>query len=320
MTSLNDLHVFVEAARLGSLSAAARRLGRTPAAASASLKRLEAELGIRLVERNTRTLRLTPEGMLYRDQVEPGLALLDEARHAIHGECDDVGGEIRLTAPIDFARQVLRPVLNDFQRQHPQVRFTLLAGDEVRDLVSEPLDLAIRFGELPDSALVARKLLDNRRVVVGTPDYFERHGRPRRPEDLLTHNCLIYMSGGMAYRRWPFQRGRQTVVVEVHGDRISNDGSLVREWALDGAGLAFKSELDVRADLAAGRLAEACKEWRGLSLPLHVVFPGGGPRPVRVRRFVEFLRARLQQGEAASRCLPGPSPGQRQAESGPGPG
>lgn len=302
MTNLNDLRVFVEAARLGSLSAAARHLGRTPAAASASLKRLEAELGIRLVERNTRTLRLTPEGMLYRERVAPGLALLDEARHAIHDECDDVGGDIRLTAPMDFARLWLRPLMNEFQQRHPQIQFTLLAGDEVRDLVSEPLDLAIRFGELPDSALVARKLLDNRRLVVGAPAYFEKHGRPRRPEDLLAHNCLVYMSGGMAYRRWPFQRGHETVVVEIHGDRISNDGSLVREWALDGVGLAFKSELDVRADLAAGRLEQAFKEWQGMSLPLNVVFPGTGPRPVRVRRFVEFLRARLREGAEKSRA------------------
>jgi DNA-binding transcriptional LysR family regulator len=129
------------------------------------------------------------------------------------------------------------------------VRFTLLAGDTVRDLVSEPLDLALRYGELPDSALVARRLMANRRIVVGTPGYFEQHGRPKHPQDLLSHNCVIYLSQGRAYRHWLFQRRRETVVVEVSGDRVCNDGALVREWVLDGAGLAYKSELDVREDM-----------------------------------------------------------------------
>lgn len=293
MPNLNDLHLFVEAARLGSLSAAARRLERTPAAASASLKRLEEELQVRLVERNTRSLRLTPEGLLFRERVEPGLALLEDARQSVHRDCADVSGEIRLTAPVDFARQWLRPLMDEFQALHPQVRYTLLSGDTLRDLVSEPLDLALRYGELPDSALVARRLLDNRRLVVGSPAYFERHGRPKNPQDLLAHNCLVYFSRGGTYRRWSFQRKRETQVVEVSGDRICDDGALVREWALDGTGLAYKSELDVRRDIDAGRLEPAFTDWRGDSAPLNVVYPGTGPRPVRVRRFVEFLRERL---------------------------
>jgi DNA-binding transcriptional LysR family regulator len=295
MPNLNDLRVFVEAARLGSLSAAARNLECSPAAASASLKRLEAELKVRLVERNTRSLRLTPEGILYRERVAPGLALLDEAQHAVHHDCADVSGEIRMTAPVDLARQWLRPLLNEFQLRHPQVRFTLLAADQVRDLVSEPLDLALRYGELPDSALVARRLADNRRLVVGSPAYFQRCGRPQHPQDLLQHNCVIYLSHGTAYRRWSFQRGDETVVVEVSGDRICNDGGLVREWVLDGVGLAYKSELDVRKDIEAGRLETAFSDWHGSSAPLNAVYPGTGPRPLRVRRLVEFLQEKLAE-------------------------
>lgn len=298
MPNLNDLQLFLEAARLGSLSAAARRLERTPATASASLKRLEEELNVRLVERNTRSLRLTPEGLLFRDKVAPALALLDEAQHAVHYDCADVGGEIRLTAPVDFARQWLRPLMDAFQAQHPQVHFVLLAGDTVRDLVNEPLDLALRYGQLPDSALVARQLLDNRRVLVASPDYFARHGRPTHPRELARHNCLIYFNRGTAFRRWQFQRGRESVVVEVSGDRICNDGALVREWALDGAGLAYKSELDVRQDLQAGRLQSVFRDWRGNSAPLNAVYPGTGPRPVRVRRFVEFLREQFSPSQS----------------------
>ncbi|MCW8125836.1 LysR family transcriptional regulator [Microbulbifer halophilus] len=301
MPNLSDLQLFLEAARLGSLSAAARQLERTPATASASLKRLEEELNVRLVERNTRSLRLTPEGLLFRERVAPALALLEDARHSVHFDCADIGGEIRLTAPVDFARQWLRPLMDEFQRQHPQVRFSLLAGDTVRDLVSEPLDLALRYGELPDSALVARRLLDNRRLVVGTPEYFAKHGRPGHPHDLLAHNCVIYMSRGRAFRRWSFQRGRETLVVEVNGDRLCNDGALVRDWVLDGAGLAYKSELDVRKDIRTGRLEPAFRGWAGSPAPLNAVYPGGGPRPVRVRRFVEFLRERLDRVQAGGK-------------------
>ncbi|MFC6633174.1 LysR family transcriptional regulator [Microbulbifer taiwanensis] len=294
MPNLNDLRLFVEAARLGSLSAAARSLERTPAAASASLKRLEEELKVRLVERNTRSLRLTPEGLLFRERVEPGLALLEDAQQAVHRDCADISGEIRLTAPVDFARQWLRPLMDEFQVQYPQVHFTLLAGDAMRDLVSEPLDLALRCGELPDSALVARRLLDNRRLLVASPTYLEKHGRPKHPRDLEAHNCLVYFSNGSAMRRWPFQRKRETLVMEVSGDRVCNDGSLVREWALDGLGLAYKSELDVRKDIDAGRLVPVFSDWRGNSAPLSAVYPGTGPRPLRVRRFVEFLRERIR--------------------------
>ncbi|WP_193161885.1 LysR family transcriptional regulator [Microbulbifer hainanensis] len=294
MPNLNDLQLFVEAARLGSLSAAARQLERTPAVASAGLKRLEEELRVRLVERNTRSLRLTPEGLLFHERVKQALQLLDEAQHAIHNDCAEIIGEIRLTAPVDFARQWLRPLMDAFQADHPQVHFTLFAGDSLRDLVSEPLDLALRYGELPDSALVARRLINNRRLVVGSPDYFARCGRPRHPRDLAQHNCLVYLNRGIAYRRWPFQRRGESVVVEVNGDRVCNDGAIVRDWILDGAGLAYKSELDVRSDIAAGKLEPAFGDWQGSPAPLSAVYPGSGPRPIRVRKFVEFLRQELR--------------------------
>ncbi len=295
MPLLTDLQLFVQAVRLGSLSASARVLDKTPAAASASLKRLEAELGTRLLERNTRKLRLTPEGMVYHERVAAGLALLDEAQHSIHEDCCDFTGEIRITAPIDFARQWLRPLLNEFQTLHPKVRMVVQLEDMARDLVGEPLDLAIRYGQLPDSGMVARHLLDNRRIVVGTPDYFARHGRPTQPQDLTAHNCLTYFHKGSPYRRWSFARGNETQSVEVTGDRTSNDGSLVRSWVLDGVGLAFKSELDVKADLLTGRLENALPQWHGDSIPLNAVYPGTGLRPHRVKALVEFLRKRLQQ-------------------------
>lgn len=289
MAELNDLRVFIETARLGSLTRAARHLGRTPAATSASLKRLESDLGVRLIERNTRSLRLTPEGILYRERVVPGLSLLDAAERALFEEREEIAGEVRLAAPVDLAHQWLSQVLAKFHEQHPRVHITLLVGDALQDLVSEPIDLAVRYGQLPNSALVARRLLDTRRVLVGAPQYFARMGRPTHPEELVSHNCLSYQSGGASHRRWSFRRRRETVVVEVSGNRTCNDGSLVREWTLEGLGLSYKSEFDVRSDLESGRLELALADWRGESTPLNLVFPSAGPRPLRVRKLVEFL-------------------------------
>ncbi len=298
MPLLTDLQVFVQAVNLGSLSASARALDKTPAAASASLKRLEAELGTRLLERNTRKLRLTPEGMIYHEQVAAGLTLLEDAQQSIHDNCCDFTGEIRLTAPIDFARQWLRPLLNEFQTLHPKLRIILQLEDMARDLVGDPLDLAIRYGYLPDSTLVARRLLDNRRIVVGSTEYFDRHGLPSQPQGLTMHNCITYFHRGNPFRRWSFRRGKETQTVEVRGNRTSNDGSLVREWVLDGLGLAFKSELDVKADLLAGRLHNALPNWQGDELPLQAVYPGTGKRPHRVKALVAFLQKRLQEQQA----------------------
>ncbi|WP_102794340.1 LysR family transcriptional regulator [Bowmanella denitrificans] len=294
MNRLDDLQMFVEAARQGSLSAAARLLGRTPAVASVSLKRLETQLRVKLVERNTRNLRLTPEGQLFHDKIAQGLSLLEDAQYVVHHDCAEIGGEIRLTASVDLARQWLIPLMDEFQSAHPQVYFTLLAGDVVRDLVSEPLDLALRYGELPDSALVARRLLDNRRVLVASRSYVDSHPPLQHPQDLLNHNCLIFQSQERAYRRWAFHQGSDAVVVEVKGDRVCNDGSFVREWALLGRGIAYKSHLDVYQDLQAGNLLQLLPDWLGDSAPLSAVYPGTGPRPPRVKRFVEFLAERFK--------------------------
>lgn len=293
MPLLTDLQVLTEAVRCGSLSAAARVLGRTPAAASASLKRLETELGTRLLERNTRKLRLTPEGARYHDCISAGLAMIQEASHSLHPTDGELSGDIRLTAPVDLARQWLSEQLDQFQARHPAVRIILQLEDSAQDLLAEPLDLAIRYGQLPDSALVARRLKDNHRVLVASPEYLKNRAPLTSPDDLIHHNCLTYFYQGSPYRRWRFSRAGQTQVVEVSGDRSSNDGSVVREWALAGHGLAYKSRMDVQHDLDEGRLVPALPGWRGDDLPLQAVYPGGGPRPQRVRALVEHLQQAL---------------------------
>lgn len=292
--NINDLWAFLETARLGSLSAAGRHLDRTPAAVSTGLRRLESSLGVRLMERNSRSCRLTPEGTLFRDRVVSALDLLDEAARLAQAERKELAGEIRVTAPADFARQYLRRTLDDFQQRHPGVRIRLRVTDELQDLLSEPLDFAIRYGELPDSNLVATPLAKNQRIPVASPGYIDRFGMPKDPQELLEHNCLVYARRGEAYTQWRFQRGKDISAVSVRGDRQASDGSIVREWALEGAGIAYKSELDVFNEIESGRLVRVLPDWRGETAPLNVLYPGRGPRPARVKRLVDFLKEQLR--------------------------
>lgn len=296
--NINDLRAFLETVRLGSMSAAGRYLDRTPGAISTGLGRLESSLGIRLMERNSRSCRLTPEGELFRARVVTALDTLDDAARLTQAEQTALVGEIRVTAAADFARRYLRRFLDGFQGRHPRVHVRLRVTDDLQDLLAEPLDLAIRYGELPDSNLVATTLANSTRIPVAAPGYIERFGMPEHPQELSGHNCLIYTRRGEAYRQWRFRRGTETCAVTVRGDREASDGSIVREWALEGAGIACKSELDVNEELESGRLIRVLPAWRGESAPLNAVYPGRGPRPARVSQLVEFLKLQLRERRA----------------------
>lgn len=286
---LSQLQLFVRLAEAGSLSAAARQLELTPAAASASLKRLEAALAVRLVERSTRSMRLTPEGELLREHAQRALGVLDDARSLLSAQREELSGEIHLAAPLDLGRTVLSPLLDTFQARHPRLRVVLHLSDSVHDLLRDRVDLAVRYGILRDSSLVVRPLAHTRRTLVGAPAYLARHGHPTHPNDLARHNCLALNVGGRPELRWSFHRGTESLKVKVEGNRVADDGGLVRQWAVAGLGLAFKAGIDVRADLAAGRLVEVMPDWQGDSFPLQAILPAQRHLPLRVRRLLDAL-------------------------------
>lgn len=286
---LSQLQLFVRLADAGSLSAAARQLGLSPAAASASLKRLEALLGARLVERSTRSLRLTPEGELLRDHAQRALGLLDDARSLLGAS--QLEGELHVAAPSDLGRQWLAPMLDAFLVQHPRVQVVLHLSDAMHDLLRDRVDVAVRYGTLADSTLVARPLAKTRRVLVASPAYLQRHGAPAHPSELARHNCIGLYLGGRPQMLWRFEHDGASVSVRVQGDRRADDGALVREWALQGAGIAYKSRLDVLADLQAGRLVQLLPQWQGDRFPLTAILPAQRHLPLRVRRLVDALAA-----------------------------
>lgn len=272
MKTFRDIEVFHQAAVAGSLSEAARRLDMTPAAASMALKRLEADLGIPLFLRSTRSLRLTEEGRIYLEHSQQAMQLLREGQEAAQGGNAILRGILHLSAPSDLGRNVLLPWLDDFQKQYPELQLRLQLSDSLADVYRQPLDLALRYGQLPDSRLVALPVApDNHRILCAAPDYLARHGTPQTPQDLVGHNCLCFMVNDTVHDRWHFRSGKEEMTVQVSGNRTADDGDAVRRWALAGEGITCKSALDVAEDLACGRLCRLCSQWLGEHAPLNLV-------------------------------------------------
>lgn len=269
---LEDLQLFVQAADAGSFSRVARQLNITPAFVSGAILRLEKTLGARLFIRNTRNLRLSDEGERYLPHARLMLTAMQQGEQALSEAAGNVRGTLRVSAPSDFGRNLLLPWLDEFQQQHPHLSINLRISDRAADLVSEPLDVAIRYGELSDSSLVAWPLAANlRRSLCAAPRYLQQHGQPQHPDDLAQHNCLAYVWREQAFQRWRFLLPEGETVVSISGDRFSDDADVVRRWALAGQGLVYKSRLDLLPDIQAGRLVELFPAAWGEPAPLQLV-------------------------------------------------
>ena len=270
--NLQDLQMFVLTADCGSLSAAARALNLSPAVASASLKRLEAELGTVLLLRSTRSLRLTVEGERFLPAARLALTGLRDAVEELSTGRQVVRDHLQISMPSDVGRNLMLGWLDEFQERYPEVTLRLQLSDRLADMYRQPVDLAIRYGALVDSGLVAVPLLpDNRRVLCASPGYVVRYGQPAAPHELAGHNCLRFRLGGELHEQWQFQQNGQPSSIAVTGNRMSDDGDAVRRWALAGRGIAYKSLLDVVPDLQAGTLVRLCPGWMGEPAPLSLI-------------------------------------------------
>lgn len=295
MPRIEDLLLFTHAADCGSLSAAARELDVAPAAASAALKRLEQVLDARLFVRSTRSLRLTKEGERYLSYARQVLQVVEEGAASVTRDAQVIGGELNVSMPSDLGRNVLLPWFDSFQLAHPGVRFRIRISDRLVDLYRQPVDVAIRYGEPEDSTMVALPLApDNCRVLCASPSYLERHGRPQTVADLQKHNCLRFVLSETIYARWLFHHNGKPETVVVQGDRFSDDGDLVRRWALAGKGIAYKSALDVGLDLRNGRLVPLLTELKGESAPLNLICAHRLMLSPAVTALRIFLQERLQ--------------------------
>ncbi|HTD05125.1 LysR family transcriptional regulator [Undibacterium sp.] len=300
MYSTADLQLFIRTADTGNLSQAARDLELSTATASASLKRLEQKLGTRLFVRSTRSMRLTQDGEIFLEYGRNALALLKEGEALIAADRNAIRGNIRISAPSDLGRSVLLPWLNEFQHIHPGITITVQLSDSNVDLFREPVDMAFRYGKQQDSTLVSQHLIDNRRTLVASPAYIKKHPPLQSPRDLVNHNCLLYFLKHGLNNTWPFWFGKELMEVKVRGDRMANDGAVVREWALAGLGIAYKSRLDVKQDLDSGKLVVLLPNYLGDQVPLNAVYPHRNSASPRIRALLIFLREKFAAFEQAA--------------------
>ena len=288
-----EMEAFVQVVERDGFSAAARQLGMTPSAVSKLVGRLEARLATQLVHRSTRKLQLTPEGKHFYERSVQVLADMDEAeRCAAAGAAPR--GRVSINASVPFGELVLLPLVPRFLDQHPQVTLDVTLTDRVVDLMDERTDVAVRWGQLPASDLVARRLGDTGQAIVASPAYLARCGTPRTPQELEAHNRL-----GSNYRRnlpdWPLQVDGRVVLVPVAGNARAGDGATLRRLALDGVGLARLSLYHVQPDIDAGRLVPVLEEFNPHERePIHAVYLGKpGRLPARVRALLDFLVANV---------------------------
>jgi DNA-binding transcriptional LysR family regulator len=290
---LEDLVIFTRAAKLGSLSAAARDLGLSAAVVSKRLIHLEQRLGVRLVNRTTRSLSLTDEGAGYYDQCVRLLAQMEEAETAVtQGHAQPVG-TLRATIPASFGRLHIAPLLPAFMQRYPSLRLHLHLSDGTVDLVEDGYDVAVRISDLKDSTLVARPLATDRRVVVASPEYLARHGAPRTPADLAQHNCLLF-ANPLPQDHWRFvgpDGGEHRV--QVAGNLETNNCEALRETVLAGVGIALRPTWDVGRDVRSGAVRVLLPGYTPHSVAIQAVYPSRRHLSAKVRVFVEFLRAQF---------------------------
>lgn len=295
MIRLDDLALFVRTAALGSFSKAAREVNLLPGQASAAIGRLERELDIRLFARSTRSLRLTEEGKRYLPFAQDALDALREGHDGLRGDANCLSGTLQIAAPSDFGRNLLLPWISEFRRAHPGLDIQLLVSDQVADVFRDPVDIALRYGQIDDASYVALPVAPtNRRVLVASPAYLAQYGAPGSLDALADHNCLQYRLRGRTYDRWSFPTAEGARLVQVSGRLVSDDAEVVRRWALAGEGIAYKSWLDVSQDVAQGRLEVLLPELPGEPTPLHLVCPHRRQFSLAVKLLHALVEARCR--------------------------
>jgi len=296
MLRFTDLELFVRSSALGSFTAAAHEADLLPGQVAAAIKRLERDLDVRLFARTTRSLRLTAEGELYLPTAQRVLDTLRQGHEQLHGHHSTLRGVLQVSAPSDIGRNLLLPWLSAFRREHPALSLRFFLSDQIADFSRDPVDIAIRYGLDQDANYIALPLAPwNRRVVVASPGYLARHGRPRTPEELQQHDCLLYLQHNRVYDKW--QLGNRTV--QVRGPLVSDDADVVRRWALEGEGIVYKSWLDVSANIAAGELEILLPDHPGEATPVTLVCPHRKQLSPAVTQLHLWLRERFAKLQPA---------------------
>jgi DNA-binding transcriptional LysR family regulator len=302
MDRLTQLESFVAIATRGSLTAAAKAEGVAPAVMGRRLDALEERLGVKLLLRTTRRLTLTHEGSAFLEDCQRMLVELANAEASVSAGGIKASGHLRVTAPAGFGRRHVAPLVPRFHELHPEVTISLNLSDRVVDMTGEHFDCAVRVGDLPDSSLVSLRLADNRRLCVATPDFVRRHGAPRHPNELARFACLSLSSDASQTRGWAFRvptEGGEHEVIHLRptGPLDCSDGQVLHDWCLAGHGIAWRSTWEVEAEIDAGLLVPLLDDFAAPPNGIYAVFPQRKHLPLRVRLWLDFLKAQYARPE-----------------------
>ncbi|MEC4721928.1 LysR family transcriptional regulator [Noviherbaspirillum sp. CPCC 100848] len=291
MDKFKQIEAFVDVVEKGSLARAALEQNITPVMLGRRIDALEKRLGVKLMHRTTRHLTLTEEGTVFLDHCRKLLGDLDHAEKIIAEGRHKATGHLVVSTPAAYGRKHVAPHAPAFIAANPDVQISFNLTDRVVDLVREGYDLSIRIGGNIDPNFVAVKLASNRRVVCGTPEYFERNGIPRTLEDLEHHNCLAFNLQGGQQRGWYFQQNGKPVTIKVAGSLDCNDGELLHRWACESLGLAWRSTWEIQSELASGQLITVLDEYALDNYDIMAVYPQQRHLPAKIRFFIDMLKA-----------------------------
>jgi LysR family transcriptional activator of dmlA len=292
-STTSDLVFFTLLCKRGSLTSLARELDITPSAVSKRLTQIEKHLGVRLINRTTRHLAVTDNGTLYLEHAQRILGEIAEMEQLLRWKAAVPKGLLKVNAPMGFGRSYIAPCISGFARVHPEVDVQLHLTDRPVSLENDDFDLAIRFGELPDTRVIARKIAPNRRLLCASPEYLDAHGRPQAPQDLLAHKCIVLRQNDSGFGVWRLTRDGKTESVKASGPLSSNDGEVTLTWALDGHGILLRAEWDLARYFRTGRLEPVLGDYALPEADIHAVYSQHNKKNPKVIAFVDYLESRF---------------------------
>lgn len=294
MDQLGAMRAFVRVVQMGSFSAAAREQDTTQATISKKVAALEKKLGAKLLSRTSRELSLTEVGADYYENCVIILSELDEAEAQVRSQIALPSGVLRVAAPVVFGRQFMAPILVEFLNAYPEIKVDLMLNDKHIDLIADGVDVAIRAKQLEDSTLVARHLFNNPLVVVASPEYLQKNTKPQNPDELKNHNCIVY-SMLKSINIWHFEQGNNNISVPVTGSFRCDNGDVILQLVLDGAGIAQLPVWMVDEHIRSGKLAMVLEGYISKPLPFNAIYPQNRYVPLKVRCFIEYLKQKLAE-------------------------
>ncbi|MFZ1344329.1 LysR family transcriptional regulator [Thiothrix eikelboomii] len=289
MTDLTLLKFFTVLCRQKTLAAAARELDITPSAATKRLIQMETSLGVKLVNRTTRKLSLTAEGEMYFDYASKILAEIEEMDLVVSKWKETPGGLLRVNAPLGFGRTYIASVISEFVKHYQDVEVQLTLTDAPIHFPDDSIDVAIRFGDPPDSRVIAKRLAPCRRLLCAAPAYLEQHGIPNTPQDLSKHKCIVIRQNEETATIWRFTKEDQTESVKVSSSLSTNDGQVALKWALNGHGILMRSEWDLSKYVRSGQLKLVLEDYDTPPANIYAIYQQKATLSAKVALFVNYL-------------------------------